>query len=414
MASIQNNQSLASYDSVPFFEKALKYAVQYRLIDEAKIDEIVNDAATGTIQIAEYFGTSSHLRTNLEDAKNRMVSLVSLYLEDTTDGDLDKAAQLLKEKPFRSLSRGGSQLLKTLYALPEDNHFGTSRFESETEFIKKCLVNGITVTKYRQTLKSCAQFDQEIKFAGWLVNKFGASLNTFNHLFAPAEHVIRTSLLSLAYGAKKIGSKVAFPDENGLFEIFTSIRKEWAFLGDVTYSNKFLDELPDTFVTYAQETLLSIKNDDFPKIVNQSTPLASIFADLKVRKYFYLHDALGKVSNFDKLLAEEWFSVTNGTEDDALLLTLFLCVASGLAPKTELKVSEAKKAVSNIREKGILEKEVLKLIEKAPHEELEQLLALWSDFIDEAKPFLLDKTDEKLKQVMLFLVDYCNIQKAKK
>ncbi|MBC7787230.1 MAG: hypothetical protein H7Z18_07250, partial [Methylophilaceae bacterium] len=124
--------------------------------------------------------------------------------------------------------------------------------------------------------------------------------------------------------------------------------------------------------------------------------------------------ALGKVSNFDKLLAEEWFSVTNGTEDDALLLTLFLCVASGLAPKTELKISEAKKAVSNIREKGILEKEVLKLIEKAPHEELEQLLALWSDFIDEAKPFLLDKTDEKLKQVMLFLVDYCNIQKAKK
>ncbi|MBC7698748.1 MAG: hypothetical protein H7Z70_10335, partial [Bacteroidia bacterium] len=337
MASIQNNQSLASYDNAPFFEKVFKYAVQYRFIDEAKIDEIVNDAATGTIQIAEYFGTSSHLSANLEDAKNRMVNLVSLYLEDITDGDLDKAAQLLKEKPFRSLSRGGSQLLKTLYALPEDNHFGTSRFESETEFIKKCLVNGITVTKYRQTLKSCAQFDQEIKFAGWLVNKFGASLNTFNHLFTPAEHVIRTSLLSLAYGAKKIGSKVAFPDENGLFEIFTSIRKEWAFLGDVTYSNKFLDELPDTFVTYAQETLLSIKNDDFPKIVNQSTPLASIFADLKVRKYFYLHDALGKVSNFDKLLAEEWFSVTNGTEDDALLLTLFLCVASGLAPKTELK-----------------------------------------------------------------------------
>lgn len=413
MASIQNNQSLASYDNAPFFEKVFKYAVQYRFIDEAKIDEIVNDAATGTIQIAEYFGTSSHLSANLEDAKNRMVNLVSLYLEDITDGDLDKAAQLLKEKPFRSLSRGGSQMLKTLYAMPEDNHFGTSRFESESEFIKKCLVNGMTVTKYRQTFKSCAQFDQEIKFAGWLVNKFGASLNTFNHLFAPAEHVIRTSLLSLAYGAKKIGSKVSFPDENGLFEIFTSIRKEWAFLGDVTYSNKFLDELPDTFVTYAQETLLSIKNDDFPKIVNQSTPLASIFADLKVRKYFYLHDALGKVSNFDKLLAEEWFSVTNGTEDDALLLTLFLCVASGLAPKTELKVSEAKKAVSNIREKGILENAVVKLIEKAPHEEVEQLLALWGDFIEEAKPFLLDKTDEKLKQVMLFLVDYCNIQKAK-
>lgn len=415
MALNKKNQSVAAYDNAPFFEKAFRYAVQHNLLDQAGIDEIINDAATGSVQIAEYFGTSSHLRKNLEESMQRMVSLVSLYLEDTTDGELDKAAQLLKEKSFRSISRGGSQMLKALYSMPEDGHLGSTRFDTENEFLKKCLVKGMTVSKYRQAFKDCERFKREINFASWLVNKIGVSPNTFNDFHASAEHVIRTSLLSLAYGAKKVGSnKPVFPDEKGLFEIFTSIRKEWQFLGDVTCSKRFLEEIPDEFSHYAMETLLSIQNNDIPKIINQSIPLESVFGDLKARKYFYLHDPLGKVSKFDKMLAEEWFSITAGTEDDALLLTLFLCIASGLQPKTQLKVSEAKKAVLSIREKGLQEKDVFKLIEKAPHDEVEQLLSLWGDFIEEARPYLLDKSDEKLNEVMAYLFDHCNIQKPKK
>lgn len=413
MTLAKKTQSLASYDNAPFFEKAFKYAVKHDFIDQVRIDEIINDAATGSIQIAEYFGYSPHLRKNLEESTKLMVSLVSLYLEDTTNGALEKAAQLLKEKSFRSISRGGSQLLKTLYAMPEDNHFGFERFESESEFLKKCLINGISATKYKQVLKDCERFKRAISFASWLANKMGATLATLNNLHAPAAHVIRTALLSLAYGTKKVGGRSSFPDENGLFEIFTLMRKEWSFLGDVTCSKIFLNDIPDEFGNYATEILLSIQNDDLPKIVDQSLPLVSVFSDLKVRKYFYLHDSLGKVSKFDKMLAEEWFSLTGGTEDDALLLTLFLCSASGSQPKTQLKVSEAKSIVLSIRENGILEKEVLKLIGKAPHDEIEQLLALWGDFIEEARPFLLDKSDAKLNEVLVFLFDYCNIQKPK-
>lgn len=413
MALTENNQSLAFYDNAPFFDRAFKYAIQHKLIDHEKIDEIINDAASGTIQIAEYFGASSHLRQNLEEASQWMVSLVGLYLEDATNGVLAQAAQMLKEKSFRSLSRGGSQMLKILYGLPEDNHFGSPRFDSENEFLKRCLNSGMTVTKYKQTLKDRERFKSELGFASWLVKKIGAPISAFNDLHASAEHVIRTSLLFLAYGAKKIGSnKSSFPDENGLFEIFTSMRKEWGFLGDVTCSKKFLEDIPEAFLPVALQTLSSIQNDDIPKIVNQSIPLATVFSDLKARQYFFLFDPLNDVSQFDKKLAEEWFSLTGGVEDDVLLLTLFICAASGVAPKTSLKVSEAKKAVLNIREKGVLEKEVTRLIKKAPHDESEQLLALWGDFIEDARSFLLDKEDEKLVQVMSYLKDHCNIVAA--
>ncbi len=411
----ENNQSLAAYDSASYLDRALKYAIQKKLIDQAKVEEIINDAATGTVQITEYFGASSHLRQNLEEASVWMASLVSLHLEHATNGELNQAALMIKEKSFRTLSRGGSQMLKALYVLPEANHFGSPRIDSESEFLKRCLNSRMTVAKYRQTLAEHEQFKLELSFANCLVKKIGSSISVFNDLHASAEHVIRTSLLFLAYGAKKMGgNKAVFPDENALFEIFTSMRKEWGFLGDVTCSKKFLEDIPEDFLPLALQTLSKIQNEDVPKIVNPSVPLATIFADLKVRQYFYLFDPLNDVSQFDKKLAEEWFLLTGGTEDDALLLTLFLCTSAGLTPKTSLMVSEAKKAVLNIRENGLLDKKVFQLIKKAPHDEQGQLLSLWDDFIEDASAYLFDVSDENFVQVINYLTDHCHIHKPKK
>ncbi len=409
-----NTQSIATYDNAPFFEKVFKHAVQHNFIDQTRINEIINDAAIGSLQITEYFGESTHLRKNLEASMSRMVSLVSLYLEDTTGGELDKAAQLLKEKPFRALSRGGSQMLKALYSMPEDDHFGSPRLDSESEFLKRYLTNRLSVAKYRQIFKDCERFKRDISFATLLVRRIGTPINQLNEMHASAEHVIRTVLLSLAYGTKKITDKTSLPNEAGLFEILASMRKEHGFLGDVTCRTKFIDELPVEFQGCAKETLASIKNDDIPKVVNQSITLESVFNDLKGRKYFYLYDQLNTVSRFDKMLAADWFALTGGTEDDSLLLTLFLCAAAGIDQKTTLKVSEAKKAVLSIRGNGLLKNEVLNLIKKAPHDEMEQLRSLWNDFIEEATPYLLDHSDDKLNEVMMYLAERCNIQQPKK
>ena len=401
-------QSLSAYENGPYLEKALRYGALHQILNQESLVAIINDAATGSVQIAEYFGNSSHLRQHLDDAKNKMVSLVSLYLEHTCDGDLFQAAQLLKDKPFRALSRGGSQMLKTLYALPEDNYFGSPRLESEAEFLKKQLTKGITVTRFRKLLKEGAHNKLKLNFASWLLKKMGANVSAFSELHAPSDHVIRTCILSLAYGAKKAASKGAnYPDEGALFEIFTAIRKEWTFLGDVTSSKKFLIDVPAEFNVYAQQTLASIEEEDIPKIVNASIALQTTFDQLKVAQYFFLYNPMDAVSKFDQMQANEWFTMTGGSEDDASLLTLMLCRAAGMKPKTTLKANEAKKAVLAIRTHGFLQEEVLLLIDHAPHDEVDQLTALWQDFIEEANPYFQDKSDDKLVQVLSFLAHHC-------
>ena len=420
ITTAENNQSLVFYDNAPFFDRVLKHAVQNKLIDQAKIDEMINDAATGTIQIAEYFGATAHLRENLQQASVWMASLVSLHLENASNGDLQLAAQMIKEKSFRTLSRGGSQMLKALYALPEDDHFGALRFDTESDFLKRCLSSHMTLAKYRQAMVMHSQFKLELALANYLLKKMATPSRAFNDLHAPAKHVLRSAVLFMAYGAKKIATgklatgklgagKAGFPDENALFEIFTAMRKEWSFLGDVSCSKKFLEEIPEDYLPLALQTLASIQQEDIPKIVSPSVPLASIFADLKVRQYFFLFDPMNDVSQFDKKLAEEWFVLTNGTEDDALLLSLFISAVAGLKLKTSLTVTEVKKAVLNIRENGLLEKEVIKLIKKAPHDEQEQLQSLWSEFIEDASLYLLDESDENLSEAVAYLKDHCNI-----
>ena len=405
-----SQQSLSAYENGPYLEKALRYAVEHQVLNQESLTAIINDASTGSVQIAEYFGNSSHLRQHLEDAKNKMVSLVSLYLEHTCDGDLFQAAQLLKDKPFRALSRGGSQMLKTLYALPEDHYFGSPRLESEAEFLKKQLTKGVTVAKYRKHLEDGALTKLKLNFATWLLKQMGAKISAFSELHAPVEHVIRTCILSLAYGAKKAVSKgVNYPDESALFEIFSAIRKEWGFLGDVTSSKKFLSDIPAEFNEYALQTLASIEEDDIPKIMNASIALQATFDQLKVAQYFFLYNPMDAVSKFDQMQADAWFTMTGGNEDDAALLTIMLCSAAGMKPKASLKASEAKKAVLAIRMHGILEEEVLKIINQAPHDEIDQLTALWQDFIEEAKPYFQDKSDDKLVQVLSFLAHHCHI-----
>ena len=83
--------ALQLHDARPFFEKALAYGVAHGIIDAAKLAAMNADAPKGMVQIARYFG-SEFLRPELEKARDRMVNLVSLYLLESTGGDLHEAA----------------------------------------------------------------------------------------------------------------------------------------------------------------------------------------------------------------------------------------------------------------------------------------------------------------------------------
>ena len=115
--------AVSLYDARPFFEKALQFGVQHGIIDQDKLDAICTDAPKGMVQIARYFG-SEFLRPELEKARTRIVNLVSLYLESTCNGDLQLAAESLRDYSFMSRSKGGSDMLKALIVMPQNSHFG--------------------------------------------------------------------------------------------------------------------------------------------------------------------------------------------------------------------------------------------------------------------------------------------------
>ena len=94
MSETSAPSSVSLYDARPFFEKALQYGVQNGLIDANKLDVMCVEAPKGMVQIAAYFG-SEFLRPELEKARERMVNMISLFLEESTGGDLRRAAESL-------------------------------------------------------------------------------------------------------------------------------------------------------------------------------------------------------------------------------------------------------------------------------------------------------------------------------
>jgi hypothetical protein len=94
-----DSRQLAVFDDRPFFERSLVYGVRKGIIDQEKIRSILDDAPKGMVQIAAYFGTQ-YLRPNIEQARIRIVNLVSLYLDVHSDSDLERAARSLRDHSF--------------------------------------------------------------------------------------------------------------------------------------------------------------------------------------------------------------------------------------------------------------------------------------------------------------------------
>ena len=89
MASVNN--SVAVVDDRPYFEKAVRFGLAQGILTRETMARIEADAPKGIVQIADHFGTA-YLRTDLESAVARMSNLISLYLEDFSNGDLRAAA----------------------------------------------------------------------------------------------------------------------------------------------------------------------------------------------------------------------------------------------------------------------------------------------------------------------------------
>jgi len=398
-------QTVTLFDSRPFFEKALVYGLQHGILSDEKIAAMQAEAPKGLVQIARYFG-SEFLRPELERARERFVNLVSLQLEHSCGGDLAQAARQLNDHSLLSRSKGGSDMLKALIAMPQSSHFSmhdTTGFTDEHigQLAKWSLRS---LADYRTELDRRMQVAVLIDAAVWFAEYFGLDDGVLQESGRDAEAVLRTALLMLATSQTEMPNWMAFQRTIGMLRKRVTAK-----------SGKLVTPLPKGLpaqfrpvVDGARATVLA----DLPKILDSKLEARKLFDQTPafMGRYFWIEDALSEVDEFDRTASTAWHKATAGHSDDSSLLTLFLCLAAGSAPKTLLTPKTAATLVRKIRKAGLTPELVSDyILAHAPVQYRDGYLQMWSDFLDDAQAGLLSDRDADMRDAMAVLRRDCNL-----
>jgi hypothetical protein len=398
-------QSLTVFDARPFFEKALVYGIQHGLIDDSKLAAMSIEAPKGIVQIARYFGTE-FLRPDLERARDRMVNLVSLYLESTTSGDLHQAAVSLRDHSLLSRSKGGSDMLKALIAMPQNSHFGMNDrggFKDEhIPLLGKWTLRSLA--EYQTELNTRGRVAHLVEAAKWFGEALQLDEDALEEYGGEAEAVIRSGIMTLALGRSEM------PDWPGFEKMWLAIRKKSA-----TRNMDALFRLPKDLPPHFSDVVEPVRQSliaDAPKVLMSVTPLRKLFDHTPafMGRYFWLEDAIAEMDDYERQVSHVWEEATNGATDDSSLLTVFLCLATGSATKTSLTERTAATLVRKCRKSGIDPEKTLNFIENhAPADYRADYQELWQEFIAEAQPTLLSDFDYTLKDALNLLRRECNV-----
>jgi len=410
--------ALQLHDARPFFDKALAYGVAHGIIGADRLAAIHTDAPKGMVQIARYFG-SEFLRPELEKARDRMVNLVSLYLLDTTGGDLHKAAVSLRDNSFLSRSKGGSDMLKRLIAMPESSNFGMAGYaDAETPLLSVWSLR--SHADYRAELARRTQMATAIGAARWLAQQYELDEDELEAAGADAEAVIRTGLLmqALAPRAVDLGE---WPNAVGFEKIVTALRKKKVA---APATLRLPAGLPAD-LRGAVETQCATVLSDLPKLLDAATPLRNLLRPTGTfrARYFLLDDPLAEVDEYhrslDALDADEeppqpasktWTKTLQGNDDEHSLLTLFLCLAAGVPKKTLLTEKTAASLVRKVRKSGWQPALAADFIgSHAPGVHRQDYNTLWTSFVQDAEKTLLSDMDYQMHDALALLRRECNV-----
>jgi hypothetical protein len=394
------------YDARPFFEKALQYGIQHHIINSEKLDAIQLDAPKGMVQIARYFGTE-FLRPELEKAKDRMVNLVSLYLESSCQGDLHEAAVSLQDHSFLSRSKGGSDLLKAMIAMPQNSHFGMNEAGGFTDDHIPQLAKWAlcSLADYQAELAKRQQVAQVIDAAIWFANELGLNDDGLEEAGKDAEAVIRTALLVMATRGRKL------PDWVGFDKMIAGLRVKFGSKPTdfyITLPKKLPLEF-DELVTSVQQSVLR----DAAKILDAKLPARRLFDQTPafMGRYFWLEDALSEIDHHDRTVSNDWAKTTSGHTDDSSLLTLFFCLSAHAAPKTILSEKGAATLIRKIQKAGFKPEAATSFIAlHAPAQYQSDYAQLWANFVDEAQVLLKSDAVGALDNALALLRRECNLK----
>lgn len=403
------SSALSLHDGRPFFEKALAYGLQHGLIDAARLDALNNEAPKGMVQIARYFG-SEYLRPELEKARERIVNLVSLYLEESCGGDLHKAAQSLQEHSFLSRSKGGSDMLKRLIAMPESSHFGMSGVaDAQTALLAQWSLR--SHAEYQAELARRSAIGQAIEAALWLVRPFALDAGDLEEAGADAESVIRTGLLLPALAPQS----TEWPNAPAFEKMVLAWRKKKA-APTLSLPAALPEPLRDTV-----QSLLPGVQTDLARLLDASQPMRPLLRATSAfrGRYFLLEDPLAEIDHYHHALEEDapaqppsrtWLRLTQDHDDEPSLLTLFLCLAAGAPRKTLLTEKTAASLVRKIRRTGLQPELATAFIDShAPGAYRDDYRRMWHSFLQESERTLRSDLDYQLRDALALLRRECNV-----
>lgn len=380
--------ALATFDSRPFFDKALRYGVAQGIISAEQLHNIQADFAKGIVQIAHYFGTA-HLRPELELALHRMVNLISLNLENLSEGDLQTAASTLQNKKFLSLSKGGSDMLKQLHAMPESTLLVDSLVSAESQrayLDEKTAANTLSLADYRAERALRQENQDMIDFTLWLATRMGASRDDVDD----ADSLIRSAMLVIFVDK----APLHLPTRTAFVGLVKAAKRARATL-DETRLNAFVKDAPTEFQRLAHGAMARFIDTDLPQIRNPDNSADKLLHADSGQCYFVVENLDEDVREYDRLVAKEWDRVTRGKADDpAVLATVFLFVATGIPPKASMLQKEGKEVIRIFRSSGLNSPAVLDFIDAhAPEAEREDLRKFWTDDLQHEAQEQLADTD---------------------
>ena len=422
MSASTSTSVLALHDQRAFFEKALAYGVQHGILGADTLDAIHAEAPKGMVQIARYFG-SEFLRPELEKARERMVNLISLYLQESCDGDLLAAAQSLRQHSLLSRSKGGSDMLRRLIALPESSHFGMAGSdEAQTPLLALWALR--SHAEYRSELARRSHIAEAIKAALWLVAPYHLDVDDLEEAGTDAEAVIRAALLWRAL----VPRARTWPTTPALQKVLTELRKKRGTGALPALELHLPHSLPTHLHAVVQAECAAVQAD-WPRWMDSNQPLRTLLSPLgRLRaRYFLVDDPLAEMDEYEQQLAvltvldageaapqpasKTWLRLTQDQTDEHALLTLFLCIAVGTPKKTLLTEKTAASLVRKIRKHGWQPALATDFIaEHAPGAFQQDYCALWDSFVQESQKTLFDDHDITLSDALALLRRECHVQ----
>lgn len=416
---MSQSSALQLHDARPFFEKALVHGVQHGILGADRLAAINADAPKGMVQIARYFG-SEFLRPELEKARDRMVNLISLYLLETTGGDLAEAAVSLRDHSFLSRSKGGSDMLKRLIAMPESSNFGMAGYaDAETPLLAAWSLR--SHADYRAELARRSQIAQAIAAAEWLAAQYDLDTDELESAGADAEAVVRMGLVmqALAPQAMALGE---WPSAPAFEKLLTALRKK---KHSAPAALRLPPGLPAALRDVVQAQCTAVLAD-LPKLLQSTTALRTLLRPMGPfrARYFLLDDPLAEVDGYHRHLealegegdeppqpaSKTWVRATQGNDDEHSLLTLFVCLAAGAPKKTLLTEKTAASLVRKIRKTGLQPALATDFIRSHAAGAFQQdYLALWTSFVQDAQATLTSDRDYQMHDALALLRRECHV-----